>query len=290
MTHSRQGILAALMLAIVTATPAAPLPAALASEAEDLPSHLRDRGTGIATSMFGTQIRRGELLVYPFVELYHDGNFEYKPSELGYGLDVDHRGKFTASEQLLFLAYGVTDDLAIELEGAYISAELAKSPGDPTALPAEFEESGLGDVEGQIRWRFLQERGSRPEAFTYFETVLPLQKNRHLIGTSDWEWKLGAGITRGYSWGAMTLRMATEYVRDERKFEAGEYALEYQRRLSPAWKIYTGIEGNQLDEVTLITEVQWRVAPSAVIKMNNGWGLTTNATDLAPEAGIMFAF
>jgi hypothetical protein len=32
------------------------------------PTYLEDRGTGIPTSMFGTYVRRGELLVYPFFE------------------------------------------------------------------------------------------------------------------------------------------------------------------------------------------------------------------------------
>ena len=31
------------------------------------PMYLRDRGEGVATSMFGTYIRRGEWIVYPFV-------------------------------------------------------------------------------------------------------------------------------------------------------------------------------------------------------------------------------
>lgn len=34
--------------------------------AQELPLHLRDRGTGVATSQFGTYIRDGQLLVYPF--------------------------------------------------------------------------------------------------------------------------------------------------------------------------------------------------------------------------------
>ncbi len=38
---------------------------------------------------FGTYIRRGELLVNPFVEFYLDRNYEYKPSELGYGQGTD---------------------------------------------------------------------------------------------------------------------------------------------------------------------------------------------------------
>jgi hypothetical protein len=50
------------------------------------------RGSGQPTSMFGTYIRKGELLIYPFFEYYRDHNFEYKPAELGYGLDRDFRG------------------------------------------------------------------------------------------------------------------------------------------------------------------------------------------------------
>lgn len=259
-------------------------------DAQEQSPYLRDRGTGVATSMFGTYVRKGELLFYPFGEWYADKDFEYKPSELGYGVAEDYRGRYAASEALLFLGYGLTDDLAVELEGAVISAELEKSSADPSAMPGEVEEHGLGDVEAQIRWRFRRETESRPELFTYFETVFPLQKHRKLIGTSAWEYKLGFGATRGYRWGTMTARLAGEYSGEEGKFEAGEYAIEYLRRLSPKWRIASLIEGNQLDEVALITEVQWHLLPRAFIKLNNGWGLTKNATDFAPEVGIMFSF
>ncbi len=258
--------------------------------AEDLPAYLSDRGTGIATSMFGTYVRPGELLVYPFAEWYYDSDLEYKPSEFGYGLDEDFRGKYTATEGLLFLGYGFSRKLAVEMEAAIISATQEKSPSDPTAMPNEVHESGLGDVEGQIRWRWLEEAPGRPEWFSYFETVFPLQKDKDLIGTQDWEWKLGVGATRGYRWGTMTLRAAIEYSREEGKFEAGEYAIEYLRRLSPRWRVVGVIEGNQLDEVSLITEVQWHFHPRITLKANNGWGLTTNATDMAPEVGLLFSF
>lgn len=274
------------LLALLAAMP--PFTSARAAE-EASASHLRDRGPGVATSMFGTYVREGELLVYPFFEWYADSNLEYKPSELGYGSEVDYRGRYRASEGLLFLAYGVTRDLALEVEAAMITAELEKSPSDPTALPGDTEESGLGDVEAQIRWRFLREGEGRPEAFTYFETVFPLQKNRRLIGTRDWEYKLGAGVTRGFPWGTVTLRAAAEYSREERKFEAGEYAVEYLKRLSRAWRVVALVEGNQLDEVSLITEIQWHFHPRAFLKVNTGWGLTPNATDFAPEVGLMLS-
>jgi len=258
--------------------------------AQDVPVHLRDRGTGVATSQFGTYVKKGELLVYPFFEWYYDRDLEYKPSELGYGLEEDHRGRYRASEGLLFLGYGVTQDLALELEAAVITARLEKSPQDPSAMPHEVKESGLGDVEAQIRWRFRRETERRPELFTYFETVFPFQKRKRLIGTQSFELKLGVGAIRGGASGTWTFRLATEYNTGERKFEPGEYALEYLKKLSPAWSVVALIEGTQVDEVALITAIEWRFRPHAALKLNNGFGLTQNATTLAPEVGVMFSF
>jgi hypothetical protein len=282
--HNRS-LAAHALLAVLSALPA---PRGARADAAE-PVHLRDRGPGVATSMFGTYVREGELLVYPFFEWYADSNYEYKPSELGYPGDTDYRGRYRASELLLFLGYGVTEDLALEFEIAWITAKLEKSPSDPSALPRETKESGHGDTEAQIRWRFLREEGSRPEAFTYFETVFPLQKDKFLIGTQDWEFKLGVGAIRGFPWGTMTVRVAIEYSREEGKFEAGEYALEYLKRLSPAWRIVALVEGVQLDEVELIGEIQWHFHPRAFLKAGTGIGLTENATDFAPEIGVMFS-
>jgi hypothetical protein len=145
-------------------------------------------------------------------------------------------------------------------------------------------------VEGQVRWRFLRENEDRPEAFTYFETVFPLQKDKYLIGTSDWEFKLGAGVIRGFDWGTMTFRLSAEYARAERKIDAGEFSIEYLRRLSREWRVFAGLEVSQLDEATLITEVQWHFFGNGFFKLNTGWGITTNATDFAPEVGLMLVF
>ena len=106
-----------------------------AGNAQRLPAYLADRGTGIATSMFGEYVRRGELLVYPFYE-YTSQSLEYKPSELGFGLDQDFRGRFREHEALIFLAYGLSDRLALELESVvYTAARLRKDPSDPSAMP-----------------------------------------------------------------------------------------------------------------------------------------------------------
>lgn len=250
----------------------------------------RDRGEGLPTSMFGTYVRRGELLVYPFFEYYRDGNFEYTPSELGAVGDVDFRGGFRAREGLLFVGYGITDRLAVEFEVAGITAAFERSPDDRSGLPPRIEESGLGDVEGQIRWRWNRESDSRPEVFSYGEFVVPHHKQRVLIGTPGVEVKFGTGIVRGFSWGTLTARAAVEY--DEAStssFDSGEYAVEYLRRLSPQWRVFLGIEGAQ-DEVSFISEIQWHLSPRVFLKVNNGVGLTSKSPDWAPEAGIVFSF
>jgi hypothetical protein len=277
----------ALPFAVILCTTGVPREAA--AQENDLPPYLRDRGTGIPTSQFGSYVREGELLVYPFFEYYRDKDAEYKPSELGFGLDQDFRGKYRASEGLLFIAYGLTDWLAVELEAAVIDATLETSPDDPSGIPARIHESGLGDVEGQLRARWARETERRPEIFSFFEAVAPLQKDKVLIGTKDWELKLGTGLIKGFSWGTVTLRAEAEYSKEEAKLELGEYAVEYLKRLSPAWRLYLAVEGTQ-DEVELIPEVQWHVSDSIFIKFNSAVGLTSKATDWAPEVGVVFSF
>ena len=282
--------LAVLVMAAVVALVAAPL---AAQEPSGEPPYLRDRGTGIRTSLLGTYVRRGEVLVYPFFEWYADNNLEYKPSELGYGsANTDYRGRYRASEGILFFSYGVSNRVAVEFEAAVITAELQTSASDTSsAKPAKVSESGLGDVEGEIRWRFQQESDTRPELFTFYELVLPLQPDQHIIGTQHWEHSLGFGLVKGYRWGTMTLRAGAEYsAAAETPLDIGEYAIEYLRRLSPAWRIVTAIEGSQGDEISFIGETQWSPSPRVMFKFNAGVGLTPNATDFAPEIGVLFSF
>ena len=257
-------------------------------DTEGLPAYLRDRGQGTSLSQFASYVQKRELIIYPFYEYYHDSDYEYSPNELGQPLDQDFRGSYKANEVLLFLAYGVTERLAIELEAAYIDAELETSNDDPTSLPAKISESGIGDVEGQIRYRWALETPTRPEIFSYFETVGPTADEGSLIGTTDWEFKLGFGVMRGYSWGTVTGRGAVEYDLAEDAGGLGELAVEYVRRLSAKWRVYGGFEGTQ-DEVSVITEAQWHFVPRGCLKMNSGFGLTSKATDWAPEVGVMLS-
>jgi len=253
------------------------------------PPHLRDRGTGVATSMFGTYVRNGEWLFYPFMEYYRDQDLEYAPSELGAAGDADYRGRYRAHESLFFVSHGLTDNLAFEIEVAHIHATLYKSPSDTSTLPSTITESGLGDVEGQIRWRWRQETDRRPELFSYGEVVVPHHADRPLTGTADWELKAGSGVTRGFHWGTLTARAALEYdAASTSPFDLGEYAIEYLKRLSPRWRVYAGIEGTT-DELELITEAQLHVSPHVFIRLNSGFGMTSKATDWSPEIGVVIA-
>lgn len=275
-------------LSFALATGIVMLPNRASAQGDTEAPYLRDRGTGLRTSMFGTYVRQGELLVYPFFEYYLDNNLEYKPADLGYGLVKDFRGKYRASEGLLFISYGFTDWLAVEVEGSVINATLYTAPDDASGAPARIRASGVGDVEGQLRVRWMREEEQRPELFSYFEAVAPVQTKKLLIATTDWEFKFGTGLIRGFTWGTLTLRVAAQYHLEDRKVDLGEYAVEYLKRVSPAWRVYLGVEGTQ-DEVELITEAQWHFARFGFLKLNNAFGITSKATDWAPEIGFMFS-
>jgi hypothetical protein len=251
---------------------------------------LADRGPGLATSLFGTYVESGELLVYPFYEYTKTGSFEYQPQELGYPGGDDYLGEVVEQEYLFFLAYGISDRLAIELEGAvYARATFDKATDDPSALPARLEESGLGDVETELRWRWSAESADRPEMFSFAKVVFPLQKDRVLIGTSDWEGEIGFGVVRGYSWGTITGRASIAWDGQDGRAELGEYAVEYLKRLTPAWRMVATLEGEG-EDIVLVGEAQWHFSPRAFLKLNCGFGVTAKAEGLAPEVGVLFRF
>lgn len=281
--HARRGAPCRAAAAVALLCAVAAVPAA----AQDTNDRLRDRGTGVPTSMFGIYVDKGELLVYPYYEYYRDGNYEYEAGELGFVGATELRGRYRAHEGLVFVGYGLTDRVALEFEVATIRAALGKAPDDASALPPRFVESGLGDVEGQIRWRWNRESEDRPEVFSYFETVFPLQRSRALIGTQDWEFKLGTGVIRGLSWGTITARASV--ANSAGSFEVGEYAFEYLRRLSPRLRLFASLEGSE-DEVELIGEAQLFLRRNVILKINNAFGVTSKAPGWAPEIGLLLAF
>lgn len=275
----------AIRLALILAA-FAPLPAS----AQDPPPWLADRGPGVQTSLFGTYVRKGELLVYPFYEYVENTADEYTPSELGAVGQEEFLGNLVEHEYLLFLAYGISDRLAVELEGAvYAEVTLDKDPRDASGVPDRIRESGLGEVEAQLRWRWREETARRPELFSFFEVVFPFQETKLLLGAQDWEAALGLGVIRGTRWGTLAARMSLGYEAAESQVELGEYAVEYLKRTSPRWRWVATVEGED-DEISLIGEAQWFFGRHGFLKLNSGFGLTEKAPDFAPEVGVVFSF
>ncbi len=252
--------------------------------------YLRDRGDGIHTSLLGTYVRKHELLLYLFYEYTRTSKAEYKPSDLGFGLDREFRAKKEEHEGLIFLSYGITDRLAVEFESAvYTAASQTRASADPSAMPQTFRESGLGDTEAQIRFRWFEETDTRPELISFFEVVFPLQQHKRLIGTQHWELSLGALLTKGFSWGTITLKGSGSYSTGEGKLELGDYGIEYVKRIGDQWRLVLALEGVQ-DELKAVAEIQWELSRRVTIKLNSGFGLTSKAPNFAPEIGVLFRF
>ena len=258
-------------------------------QGDEVPVYLRDRGTGVTTSLFGTYVRKGQWLVYPFYEYEKKSAEEYHGSEIGYAGETDYMGESELHQVLLFIGYGVTDDVALELEFAlYETATLNRASDDMTSgMPKQIEESGFGEIETQVRWRIVKETASRPEVFTFMEIGYPLQKDKVLIGVQDWEAGVGLGLVKGFDWGTLTPRISIEYEGEDDEILFGEWALEYLKKLSDSWRVVATIEGEE-DEISIIGEVQWRFMSNAFLKLNCGFGLMEEAPDIAPEVGVMF--
>lgn len=255
-----------------------------------LPAFLSDRGTGIPTSLFGTYVRKGEWLVYAFYEYVKNSDHEYEPKDLGLAGNQEFFGSLREHEHLVFLSYGLSDRVALELEGSLSTRTTLERPAaDTSGGPGRLKESGLGDVEAQVRWRWLGETERRPELFSFFEVGFPLQKDKVIMGIQDWEYALGVGIIKGRRWGTLTGRLSLLYDRAEGALESGEVAVEYMKRLSPVWRFVAAVEGES-DEVEAILEAQARLHPHVLLKLNSGFGVTKKAADIAPEVGVLFSW
>lgn len=269
------------------------LPRAGAAQEVSLPGYLRERDGGIPTSLFGTYVRRHEWLVYAFFEYARDHNREYQPSEFGLGPDVNFRGRFRGTAGQVFLAYGLTDRIAVEFEAAVVSQTLDKSPFDTFATPGRIHESGIADIEAQLRGRLMTESEHRPEIFGFVEVTFPSHKRKLLIADPDLDFKPGLGVTRGFSWGTVTARVAGEYNRAGKNLDFGEVAVEYLKRLAPPVHLYLAIEGGEggaLDEWDFITGIRWGLTSHASVKFDNAIGISSKSTDWAPQLGLMLSF
>jgi hypothetical protein len=254
---------------------------------DGLPYYLKDRGTGVASSMFGTFIRNGDVIVYPYWEYYLDNNRGYNPAELGYMTEMDLEGRYRESEYLFFVAYGLTDFLAVQTELAAAKASLSKSSEDPSTMPASIEEWGLTSYETQLRFRWLRETERRPELWGYLDIVYPINRDAQIIGSDGWDIEWGTGLTKGFNWGTILIRASLIYESADNHFGLGEFGIEYLKRISRSWRLFGALQG-AADELTLITEAQWHISERTFIRFNQEVGLTPASTDWEPQLGILF--
>lgn len=255
-----------------------------------------DRGTGVPTSRFGTYVGDGEWLAEAAGEQVLNRGFEYDPDELGFGAPIgSFKGRYEATRGLVFVAYGLSDRFAVELEASGIDASLEKAADDPSSMPAKLTESGLGRVQARLDWRWLPERGRRPELFSYAGVVVPHDKEKPLIGTADWVINGGVGAIREFRWGTMTARLGFLYdTSSTTAIDFGEYAIEYLKRLSPKVTVLVGYVVLEGDEAALATELHWSPSPRVTIRLGNRLGVvssalsaTSNAIDWAPTIGVL---
>ena len=259
---------------------------------------LQDRGPGVPTSNLGTYVGVGELLVEPAFEYRRNRDLEYNPVDLGFASPSEYKGRYRESEELLFLAYGLSDRLAVELEAGLIQASLRKAANDTSALPERLTESGLGKLRTRLDWRWLTESGRRPEVFSYGEVFFPHDRGNRLVGSPDWVANAGAGVTRGFRWGTLTLRAGIKYEAASASVtDWQEYAVEYLKRLSSKVSIVGAVVVVEGDEGYLVTQLQWHMSPRADVKLTNRFGVTaqalswtSNSFDWAPGIGVVLRF
>ncbi len=252
-----------------------------------------DRGTGIPASLFGTYIEQGRLMLYRSSKYLRDADHQYQPTEFGAGPDVDIRARLRSWSAQLWVGYGVTNWLAVEMEAAYVHARLDRAPGDtfPTGLPRE--ESGIADIEGQFRTRLRTESRRTPELFAYAEVVIPTQTRSVLVGEPDFDIKPGIGFVKGTGVGTVQGRLGLEYNHRESKLDFGEVSLEWIRRFSPAVRTHIILEGGETGALAI-----WEQIPGILVtltrreslKFDSQIGLSSKSPDWVLQGGLMIAF
>jgi len=260
-----------------------------------LPSYLRDRGPGVATSIRGVYLRSGQVVAVPFFQRYVYRAYQYNPSEIGVsgGPDQDFLGDLRISQGGLFLGYGLTNDLALGLDVATGTATFRKAPDDPSATPARLEESGVSDLRAEFTWRFVSETAERPEWFAFGEALIPHDSGNVLIGTPNVVLHPGIGVIRGFPWATLMGRASFEYdAGSGTEIDFDKWSVEGMRRFSPAWWASTGVEGriggaNNFDEVWYLANVQWNPRNWVGLELGGRVGLTTITEGYAVDAGLV---
>jgi hypothetical protein len=252
---------------------------------------LRDRENGVTTSLLGSFVRRGEWMAYTFYEYERDSAAAYTGEELGFAGDEEYAGTSTEHQAIMFLAWGLTPNVALEFETIlYQRATLRRDPADTTSgLPEEFSESRYGGIEAQLHWRLTTETRHRPEFFMNLEAGPPDAGDMVLLGNADWEAEAGLGAIKAFTWGTVAVRASLAFDGEDHEFSPGEFAIEYCRRLSPACRVAAAIIGEP-DELSVLGELQWRFRENAFTRLNLAVGVTDEAPDFGGQFGVVFSF
>lgn len=261
--------------------------------AEDTDDGPRDRGSGVPLSPTGIYLGLGEWLGLASYQSLKNRGFQYAPDEFGFAGEDDHLGDYRFSGGTVFLGYGISPSLAVGLKVTGGSTKLIKAPDDLSAMPPEMKESGLGEIAPEVSWRFMTETGSRPELFTYVSVLVPHDTDKNLIGTHDWVVLPGIGLNRQFSWATLAARMGFEYdTASASALDFGKWSIEGQRRLSEAWWVSVGLEGqvgggSNFDEVLQTTFIEWSASPHIALRLGSRIGLTTMTEGWSGDIGIV---
>ena len=159
-----------------------------------------------------------------------------------------------------------------------------RAPGDLSGVPPMPKESGPGESESQLRFRWAHEPQRRPELFSFLEIVFPFQRKQVLIGAHNWVGAAGFGAIKGTSVGTFTGQVSLAY--EDGGFQSGEYALGYLKHLSPKMRAGLMLQGEG-EDLSPVGELQWSLTPHATLQLNSGFGLTQKVPDFAPEVGAI---
>jgi hypothetical protein len=245
--------------------------------------------------MRGIWVRRGEWVGAVSLARLENTGYQYSASELGAVVqpDPDYLGELEFSGGDLYLGYGLTESLALGFQASSGRATFRTAADDVSPLPAEIRETGLGELRTELTWRFLEERGRRPELFLFAAVAVPHDSDKVLLGTPDWRLLPGIGLFRAFSWGTLAARGALEYdAGSESEADFGEWSLEAQRRTSRAWWVSAGVGGqiggaNNLDEAWLLADLVWRPTPRLAVRFHNRVGVTDQSSGWSPAVGIV---
>jgi hypothetical protein len=251
----------------------------------------RDRGNGVTTSLLGSFVRPGQRMAYLFYECERDTTAAYTGEDLGLAGDEEYVGKSLEYQGVLFLAWGLTENVALEFETIlHQRATLTRDPDDTTTgMPDRLVESRYGAIEAQLHWRLAQETAHRPEFFANCEVGPPDAGDMVLLGNQGWEVEAGVGAIKGFSWGAMAVRASVAYDTDSGDIDVGEFAVEYSRRWTEHLRFAAAVFGEPA-ELSVLGELQWRFRRNAFMRINAAAGVTHEAPDFGAQAGVVFAF